>query len=184
MPSFSQIAVLTAVVLAAQIRDFTLDIITPLTADLKSILAAAVSEVSALADTTPSTILSTQGCARSRLFLILRQQPLCPRRVISVPEDDDIRILFDVNYVFHLIASVLSMVTTSLGAVPSAVHSSSQADVDVIAPLLHDAMYVNPRPRLHAISSLVAGLLIALAPPTSGLMGTLESLGWVFDNNA
>ncbi|KAJ7114764.1 hypothetical protein C8R44DRAFT_880842 [Mycena epipterygia] len=208
MPSLTQIAVLATVVLiacstatpvavprhtvaslpailTAALKPVcpSLDIVTPLTNEVKSILSAAVSEASALAASPPSTILSTEGCEYGRTSSSSSDDNSlsAPDGVLSVPEDNPE--ILSVNDVAQRIASILSVVTSALGAVHSVVQSTSvpsQADVDVIESLLHNAT-ISIATHLEAISLLVSGLSIAFALLVAGLTRTLENLGSVFN---
>ncbi|KAJ7122218.1 hypothetical protein C8R44DRAFT_876521 [Mycena epipterygia] len=101
------------------IGNATADVVTPLTNEVKSLLSAAVSEVSALACSPLSTILSSKGCECSGTS---------SHGVLSVPD------------VVQLLAPVLSLVTGALGDVLAVVDSTPAADI--ISPLLCNATYV------------------------------------------
>ncbi|KAJ6577605.1 hypothetical protein B0H19DRAFT_1370756 [Mycena capillaripes] len=182
MPSFSQIAALATVALAAfttaapvaapkrdlvplpailsqlvadltpvaavlssmDASNATAEVVTPITDELQSIITGAVSQVSALAGSPVSTILSTAD------------------GVISVTD------------AAQLLAPALTIVYGAVQDVLNVVGSGPAADV--IQPLLNEVTGALA-PLLTTIAPLVNGLIAALAPLLGPLVNTLDSLG-------
>ncbi|KAJ7082300.1 CHAT domain-containing protein [Mycena epipterygia] len=141
------------------IRNATADIFTPLTDEVKSLLSAAASEVSALAGRPMSMILSSKGCECSSISSE-------SHGVLSVP---------DIAQLLTLVLSGASVTEThavfaackwSLGDVLTAVESTPAADT--ISPLLCDAT-TGLATLLSTASPIVDGLLGAVTPLVSAL---------------